>query len=807
MRRPIRRAHSGGQLGATVRTLALAVVLLLGTYQLVRVVHGYYPVQDWLLWRYLRAWATVGIFTAACLLVGGSCIRQLGLVLPRAERVLLGFALGVYAFFLAMFIGGLLKWYGRDFAVALPLLLGGVGAWSSRRRLERLAPYLWRAFKRPLRVPSPWYAVLALYGVVGLTLAYLPILLPENASADARWYHLTLAEHYVAAQGIVRFPEGATVGAFPQLATVIYTWAFLLPATTLFDRVEIAAHLEFVLFLFTLAGVGVLAARVLGRRRIGLTWTAVWLFPGIFLYDSSLGLGADHVLAFWAVPIFLALLRALERLSPGPCLALGALLAGAIMTKYQAGCLVVFPAFALAARALRCSLARAPAERWRSYRGPLVALGGVLVLTAPHWAKNLIWYGDPFFPLLHRYLSARPWTPEATVYFQTVFLDNLWRPQGTLAQKLTETGLGLFSFSFEHHDWEGFHRKLPVFGSLFTLTSLCVPFLSGTRRLWGLLACTYTALAVWYWGSQVDRYLQGILPWMAAATAVTLVKLASAGWLVRSLAGALIGIQVIWGSDVPFFPAHMFLKPTPLQAVIDLFSSGYRRESAERLRPFGAWPRIGDTLPADSRVLVHGDLGPLGLGRMTVTDMVGWQSGISYGRQRSHAELHQLLRSLGVTHVLWAPNHGPLWCSLGDDLMFYSFVHQHTEQRRTFGPYQIASLPNASRLDSTPALVLLWGVVEGYAPGLYATDMLTVPGYGHHASSEFVAPLRAARQDEPELLRQASYLVADSAVSAKIRFPEFSPVMRRGGLELWVRNGPPSDGVAPRIGELRRSGP
>jgi hypothetical protein len=704
-----------------------------------------------------------------------------------------------------MFVGGLLGWYGPRFAVALPLLLGGVGAWSSRRRLSRIGPFLWRAFKRPVRLPSVGYLALLLYGLVGLALVYLPIVVPENASADARWYHLTLAEHYVAAGGIVRFPEGATVAAFPQLATLLYTWAFLLPATTLFDRVEIAAHLEFVFLLWTLCGVGVVSARVLRRRTVGLTWVAVWLFPGIFLYDSSLGLGADHVLAFWAAPIFLTLLRARERLSPGLCLVFGAMLAGASMTKYQAGCLVLFPALALAARAVRCSLPRRTGG-WRTYQGPLLAAGTVLLLTAPHWAKNLIWYGDPFFPLLHRYLAARPWSPDATVYFDTVFMDNLWIPKGSLVEKLTDTGVGLFSFSFEHHDWEGFHGKLPVFGSLFTLTCLCVPFLSGTRRLWGLLACTYAALIVWYWGSQVDRYLQCILPWMAAATAVTLVKLWSMGWQVRTLTTALVGAQVLWGSDVPFFPTHMFLKPTPFNAVLALFSSGYRRDYAERLRPFGAWPAMGDTLPAGSRVLVHGDVGPLGLGRMTVTDMIGWQSGISYGRQRSHAELDRLLRSLGVTHLLWVPKQGPFWGSLADEVMFHSFVHQHTQGRRSFGPYELASLSEVDPADSNPALALLWGRVEGYAPGLYRTDMLTVAGYGYHPDSDYPAPLRAARQDEAELSAQASYLVINAALSREATFPDFSRVMRCGAVELWIRNSRPGGGAdRPEVVQPRSS--
>ena len=98
--------------------------------------------------------------------------------------------------------------------------------------------------RRPISVGSPLAIALLLFGAGGLLLVYFPILTPDNAAADARWYHLTLAEHYAAQGGIARFPEGSFLGAYPQLATVIYGWAFQLPRTIFFDRIEIAAHLS-----------------------------------------------------------------------------------------------------------------------------------------------------------------------------------------------------------------------------------------------------------------------------------------------------------------------------------------------------------------------------------------------------------------------------------------------------------------------------------------------------------------------------------------------------------------------------------
>ncbi len=47
----------------------------------------------------------------------------------------------------------------------------------------------------------------AAFGAVALVFLYVPTLLPENTAYDTRWYHLGLAEHYVAARGIERLPD------------------------------------------------------------------------------------------------------------------------------------------------------------------------------------------------------------------------------------------------------------------------------------------------------------------------------------------------------------------------------------------------------------------------------------------------------------------------------------------------------------------------------------------------------------------------------------------------------------------------
>jgi len=149
---------------------------------------------------------------------------------------------------------------------------------------------------------------------------------PAQCRGDSYWYHLPIAEQYVARGAIRPFAEGWYLGAYPQLATLLYTWAYQSPGK-LFDHVALSSHLEWALFLATLAGV---------RRWRVACWryprpyaaAAVFLFPGIFLYDSSLITGADHVLAFFAPALGLALIRLGRRFEPREAVLAGILTAG-----------------------------------------------------------------------------------------------------------------------------------------------------------------------------------------------------------------------------------------------------------------------------------------------------------------------------------------------------------------------------------------------------------------------------------------------------------------------------------------------
>ncbi len=798
--------------GGAVRRVGLAASLLAGAAVFGFVVNEHYPISRWLFWHYAEYWAAAAFWTAACGAAGDAFVRRLVPELPASERLVGALSTGLLVFFLGMFACGLLHVYGAIFFFAWPLAMLGLGGRGFFRFMRRLGRHVLAKHRRSS--VSLVEVAVVLFGLVGVGMVYFEILTPGNVAFDSRWYHLAIAEHYAAAGGVERFSEGWYQGALPHLASLIYTWAYLLPASSAFDRVELAAHLEFVVFLWTLFSIPVLVRWTIARALHDVdrdrnahpnasasqlsTWAAVFVFPGIFLYDSSLGGAADHIAAFWAVPILLAFVRACRRPSPRNSFWFALPLAGALLTKYQSAALVAFPALAFVARVTWLVLRRDPkrtSSRFRPLLGLMTTGVAGLVLTSPHWLKNWIWYGDPIYPFLYRNLHVRPWTVDSANFFEHVFKgEQLWRPAGTVAEQLEETLKAIPTFSFVPHDWSTFHGTVPVFGSLFTLTLLPLPFLRKAGRLWLVAASANTGVFVWYWMSHQDRYLQALLPWMAVVVAGTVRLVWARGRVNRILLTLLVALQIIWGGDVYFLPTHAMLGTAPAKTVIDLLSSGYRKDFGARDNPFGVFGEVAARLPPHAKVLVHDRHDHLGIQAMSVADEGAWVGGISYGRIASPRAFYDQMRGMGVTHFLWS-SHSNGADSLAGDLVFFTFMARYVEGTQSISGLFLSKMPS----DAPPAspwresMVAVFICSEGYAPGLYRLRDLTVPTVGPR---RYPRPRERLGADmNPMSLVEKSQSVAwgpkcKPHVSLTLGSP-FRKVAGRAGNELWVRTDAP----------------
>ena len=755
---------------------------------------------DWLFFRYAGYWLLSLLFAAACFCSGHAVVMRVrgGWVLPLFEHVAVSFAAGLYAFFLGSMLGGLLGLYGHAFFAALPLALVASGGRPAVRYVRRAARHLGGAWRRSRRAP-PWALAVSAFGLLGLALVYFSILSPDNTAFDARWYHLGMAEQYTAEGVVRRFPEGWFHGAEPQLASFLYAWAFLVPRGTLFDRIELAAHLEFTIFTIALIGIPAIV-RVVVRRGVArgayrYAWVVRFLFPGVLLYDSSLSLGADHVAAAFAAPIFLLLVRAWRELAPRDCVLLALAIAGAVLTKYSAGLILAVPAIvAVAARAVTRALgeARKPrsSPRLRAVSaGPLAALAAGVVLTSPHWLKNALWYGDPVYPVLHRFFHPRPWTVDTSARFDIGYAATMWPAEHSL-RGVGETLAALFTFSLVPHDFEPFHGTAPVFGSLFSLSLLPLPFLKPSRRLWGLYAIAHAGVFIWFWVHHLDRYLQAALPWMAAGTAAALALAWHAGGRAARVGlGTLVALQVVWGAGVYFMPGHVFVG-VPAKASIDLLSHRSGETTRDRWVFHDSLVAVGRALPPASKLLIHEFHPRLGLEAAAVTDCPYHQGGISYAATPTPREVYDQLSGFGVTHVAYRGGQAREPDTLAGEIVFDHFVTRYAGPPRSVDGWWLAAMPvRRPEPGHAPDPVLVVTCGRGLPAGLYHLADLEVPALS--AARAAPLPFEPAGPDAGALAPAAMAAAVDPfCPPPPALWTSFSKAaVARDPYVIWIRTG------------------
>lgn len=766
------------------RRIALMLLLGLALVFFAWVGHQHYPIQRWLFWRYLGYGLGTLFFLAACTSFGLTVTSFARAPAKLHERIFVSFAAGLIAFELVMFVLGLLKLYYWPLFFLLPCAFLALGGRQTYRLGRRAVRHFRRARKRapPRRLLD---AALLVGGLLGLGMLYFLILTPHNVQFDARWKHLALAEDFVASHGVRRFDEGWSFSTRPHITSFVYAWAFLLPRSLLFDRVELCAHLEFGVFaLTTVFGIPAIVRRLVPAARANWVWPARFLFPGTFLYDSSLSVGADHFGAAFGPALFLVLLRTLDGLGPRPALLLSLLLSAAALTKESVAMMLVpTPIFAVALVTLFRVLGRGSGDagaRLRLLAGPVAAVVGCLVFTSPLWLKNLIYHHDPFYPVGFRHFQGQPWTSDAEYLYRYGYVEHQFAQPTRGLAGVIETAKTLFTFSFLNNDYPQFHGKLPVFGSLFTLLLACLPFLKRTRRIWLLVAWIHLGIAAWYWVHHQDRYLQAVVPLMAAVVAAVLILLWRSLALVgRGLVVLLVALQIVWGGDVYFIRTHAMVA-SPIGKSLDLLEGGYKKQYRERFDYETDLVTLGKALPPGAKLLIHENHQHLGVGVPSVTDWLTYQFGISYGTLAGPTEIHAKLRELGVTHVAWQDKSRG-WDSLAGDLNFFDFVVNATQDRAAVSAFALVRLrdaPPPPRARSN-VLVLSCGVPVA---GLYELADLRAPSFGPK-KGEYPPPRRGLGVPS-ELAPEADFVVLESKCH-----PGFAPA--GAGFVLGARRGAP----------------
>ena len=778
-----------------LRSAGLVAVLGLGAASIFLALHLHYPITEWLIWRYIGYTAASASWAASCMAIGLRLFDAFRFSdVERQERWVLAFALGVLVFGVSMFVLGFVKLWSSWVFVLLPAVFVVVGRVELSDALRALGSWLSR--NATDRRALAWLALAA--GLIGLLLVYIPILNPQNIGYDTRWYHFAVSEQHAVRGGIEPFTEASFNGAQPQFAAVIYGWAFLLPGGTLFDRIELGLHLELTLFVATLASVPVLA-RVLTGERQPYAWVLMLLFPGLYLYDSNLIGGADHIAAFWAVPVALVAYRAWRDFSPRSLVLAALIAAGPLLTKYTAVGLVLGPGLLLLARAVFVFFRSDEVGSAPSRASIIASLGAGLAaglaVTAPHWLKNLVYYGDPVFPFLPGVFTDRTWVPNAALRLEAA-MSASWKAERSLRGVL-DTLAAPLSFAFWPHDWGRFHGKIPVFGFLYTVTMPGILFVPKRARIAVLYVVTSVGIMYWYWTFHQDRYLQAYLPWMAACVAGILSQAWSLGTPVRVSVALLIAAQVLVGAGVPFLPTHAMVGRSPFVGSIKLFGDWRSKKRANLDTPTGAFSNMSRELPIDAKLLLHDTRLTLGVGRPVVSDAIAWQLGIEYSEHISPSAMWQLLREHGVTHVAWKSRGGIGRSPIAADVAFYYFVNNHLLDVHSIDGFHVGALANEPPSDDGFfGNVAVLGCERQYDRGIYEARLLTATRFRRERNKKTdVEPLTAI-ESSPGEERPSALLAEVDAVRHEAKcFPltenlsdfGFKKAHERKGVVLYVR--------------------
>lgn len=760
-----------------LRAVGIACVVGYVIYSCLRSFETTMPVDTWLAWTLLKVWGWQAVL-ALTLVVSGQAVvaRVLRIRAPSPVAGLtLAVPVGAMAFSTGIFVAGYLGLLNPTFAVMWPLLLTMASLWRLGHHpqdLARIVRGLW-----PRRPASPVQAVLIACGLLGVGLAYLQILSPQSTTYDASWTHLTIAQDYAREGRIVPFyadwPKNLA-----HWGSIINTWSYLVPGLDHpAKRTMMALHTEFGFFLWTLIAVAAGIERLGVRARA--SWAAVFLFPALYYDDHFLGGGADHFLAFFAVPVFWGVLEVTRTRQRRWWAFTAIVAAGAVMTKYQA-IIMLAPAIAV----LTWVAADDVVTRWRAspraarpcpWAGPALALGVAAVVTAPHFLANIIWYHNPVYPMAQGiFTGSRPTLPDAPLLADFVLKSWGAHPAKEWLPWLRNLVLAVTTFPC--------HPKAPESGPMFALAILVSPFLPQGRQIrWALLFCL-GALVTWNLTYVQGRNLQGILPLVAMATGAALARAFRVSGTARVAIGAVIAFQIVASIDSAFNDhgrldrALAMIRASREKHARD-WLDGYERD----------YVALGESLPRNAVLLMHDDHPNLGIDRRVLHDWLGFQSLVDHRTFTQARDLYLAYRALGVTHVFYQPGLHPAE-TRQSEAVFAAFAMHCRGGFHDFGRLRVFEMPTEPPPQEPPYQVLLLGV-GGQDDGLYlVSDLGTSEDLPGEKQARRSPRLAFTLDAQASLVSRAKVLLLGRQASlAPDLLRDFLSFASYDGLSVWVR--------------------
>jgi hypothetical protein len=222
------------------------------------------------------------------------------------------------------------------------------------------------------------------------------------------------------------------------------------------------------------------------------------------------------------------------------------------------------------------------------------------------------------------------------------------------------------------------------------------------------------------------------------------------------------------------------LRDVPAIRSLQRLSTTYKGDLKARFTYDTNFQAVDKALPRDATVLVHEEYLKLGLNRRSLADSARLQPAIDYSQLARPDRVHDLLSSLGVTHILWS--HGDSIdreVPISGELVFFGYALRYAEGREELGPYAVARLASHRPPAREPGLVALIGCGVVRAMPLGEVDRVIGGQPPSGPSTDATAAIAAS---EFAVVERSCHFKATPAAMAP-----FEQASGWGGWTLWVR--------------------
>ncbi len=537
--------------------------------------------------------------------------------LRPVEKGVLALGLGLGVLSLSTLAAGLAGILTQPVAIVMVVVMAAVGTGRSGRLVRGLDRSRGPRFSG-MEIVLGACAVLAAL----LTLAYA---FNPPMYFDALEYHLSVPAHYFST-GVIRYIRYNVYSNFPGNSEMLYLFSMTLVGSK-FDGAILGKVISGLVALAAAGSVYSLG-KWLSSRAAGLFAAAALLTAGGF-FQVATGVYVEPLQTLYTVLAVLAVGRFLAR-GDAALLTAGALSAGlAVGVKYPAVVFVVVPLFLAV-------LARPACARARARNGAVFALVA-LAAWSPWIIKNLVFTGNPVYPLLWHVFGGRDWS---------ALQDAKWA--------FAHTPKGGFAWQqWARHVFGLFFADDLVSLPLFLFAPLVFLRKALSRRV--LYVLGWSLLYIFLWFALTHRIDRFAVPGLAVMAAVSGAGLFSpAKGRARQV---LLGLGCVLLAMNLFYISCQYGHTLDINLSVPLF--GKYDEILRKDKPeYKAWMEINKLVAPGSRVLLVGEPETFyldfGYSATTVFDRKPFEEIAS--AQKDPADIARAVKAAGFDYIFvnWA---------------------------------------------------------------------------------------------------------------------------------------------------------